>query len=228
MTDALDDIFVQELILEFGSNGYLVFFGLIEIIAKENGKILTGKLEISPAILKQKFHISERKIEEILKFCSRKLKVLFDNSEKKWKLEIPKMLKFKDNYTSDLEAASKNIASHIRDRDKREDKEKKTSLRDVKEKQKKSFTETPENFTITDSMREWFADKKSGLNIETETQAFLDHSKANGKIFKDWIAAWRTWMTNAKKYAEAAIARNGKPKRESLESKYTHVTGEIA
>jgi hypothetical protein len=201
MSDALDDIFVQELILKFGGNGYMLFFGLIELIARENGKTLTGKLEVSPAILKQKFHISRGKLKEILEFCQGKGKVLFDNNLENWKLEIPKMLCFKDNYTADLGATSKQLASHIRDRDrdrdksKEEEKEKKDSLCESKEKALalKNIHGEFQNILLTENELE----KLRAKFAEAQTQALIESMSAylakTGKTYKSHYAALLTW-----------------------------------
>lgn len=117
-SDALDDPFIQELIDEFGPSGYLAWFGLIEIIAKENGNKLTGKLEVKPSFLKRKLRISVKKLKEIYRFCSgevgqnldktsAKPKLLFNFQKEKWVFELTKMLELKDNYIKDLQATSK-------------------------------------------------------------------------------------------------------------------------
>jgi len=105
--DSLDDPFIQELMDEFGPAGYVAWFGLLEVTAKENGNNLTGKLEINPTYLKRKLRISKGKLQQIFDFCSGKGKLLFDNSLEKWSFEISKMLELKDNYTKDLQGSSK-------------------------------------------------------------------------------------------------------------------------
>jgi hypothetical protein len=60
-SDSLDDPFIQELMDRFGHQGYVAYFGLIEIISKENGYELTGKLNIHPTYLKRKLRISKKK-----------------------------------------------------------------------------------------------------------------------------------------------------------------------
>ena len=112
MTDSLDDPFIQELIMEFGANGYLAWFGIIEIICKENGNQLTGNLSISPTFLKQKFHISSGKLQEIFDFSSRKGKLFFNISEEKFNFSLTKILEIKDNYTKDLQGACKKPSNH--------------------------------------------------------------------------------------------------------------------
>lgn len=48
--------------------------------------------------------------------------------------------------------------------------------------------------------------KGYGLNVHKEFAAFRDHHVAKGSVFKDWDAAFRTWLRNAVKFA-AKVAR---------------------
>lgn len=122
-SDALDDPFIQELMDNFSHSGYVAWFGLLEIIAKENGNELTGKLIVDPRYLKRKFRISTTKLEQIFDFCSGKVeenlnktlgkpKLLFDKTSEKWKFEVCKMLELKDNYTKDLQGSGKKHSNH--------------------------------------------------------------------------------------------------------------------
>ena len=111
-TDSLDDPFIQELLVEFGANGYLVYFGIIEIIAKENKNNLTGKLTVSPTFLKQKLHISSGKLQEIFRFCSGKGKLIFNFSQENFNFDFPKIAEIKDNYSKDLQGACKKLSNH--------------------------------------------------------------------------------------------------------------------
>lgn len=43
--------------------------------------------------------------------------------------------------------------------------------------------------------------KGYGLNVHKEFAAFRDHHVAKGSVFKDWDAAFRTWLRNAVKFA---------------------------
>ncbi len=52
-SDSLDDPFIQVLMDNFGHLGYVVWFGLLETIAKENGYTLTGNLVVSPTYLRR-------------------------------------------------------------------------------------------------------------------------------------------------------------------------------
>lgn len=69
----------------------------------------------------------------------------------------------------------------------------------------KRSTGAPDHIAVTDDMRAWAARK--GLDnkrIDTETERFLDHHRAKGSTFKDWIAAWRTWMSRSVDYSPRA------------------------
>ena len=122
-TDSLDDPFIQALMDKFEHAGYVAWFGLIEIISKENGRNLTGKLSISPQYLRRKLRISTRKLRQIYEYCAEYPAENPDNSptigklsvnflEKKWTFNFPKILALKDNYTKDLQGAGKKPSNH--------------------------------------------------------------------------------------------------------------------
>lgn len=55
----------------------------------------------------------------------------------------------------------------------------------------------PDDLLITDAMRAWAQTHAVGVDLDRETQRFLDHHRAKGNAFKDWHAAWRNWMSRA-------------------------------
>lgn len=78
-------------------------------------------------------------------------------------------------------------------------------------KPRKPETLLPDDFTVTDEMKAWFAEQDWARFVThpgVETQNFMDHHRAKGSKFRDWTAAWRTWMRNAgTKYAAGGGAR---------------------
>jgi hypothetical protein len=61
-------------------------------------------------------------------------------------------------------------------------------------------TPAPDSLPITDSMRAWAIRNRISVLLEPETERMLDYHRANDKRFRDWTAAWRTWMTNTKRF----------------------------
>ena len=57
----------------------------------------------------------------------------------------------------------------------------------------------PEDFVFNERAEEMA--KGYGVNVHKELAAFRDYHVANGTVFKDWQAAFRTWLRNAVKFA---------------------------
>ena len=74
---------------------------------------------------------------------------------------------------------------------------------------RKADTDAPDVFPITESMRDWGRQHAPLVDGTKQTRQFLDHHRAKGSVFKDWTAAWRTWMGNAQSYAERDRAASG-------------------
>ncbi len=70
-------------------------------------------------------------------------------------------------------------------------------------------TPAPDTFDITDPLRAWAKDNVPAVDLDFETQKFLNHHGAKGSTFKDWNKAWRNWMLNARQFAEERQKRQG-------------------
>jgi len=62
-------------------------------------------------------------------------------------------------------------------------------------------TPVPDDFPITDAMREYFDRKGVPGDIEDVTEHFLTHHRAKGTKHVDWYAAWQLWCRNQIKFA---------------------------
>lgn len=62
---------------------------------------------------------------------------------------------------------------------------------------RRPLTTLPLDFEVTGSMKLWAQEKVPGVDIERETENFRDWHVSKGNTFKDWEAAWRTWMRRA-------------------------------
>jgi len=56
ISDSLDDPFIFDLMNKFEADGYLVFFGVLEIYSREFKPELNWNLSVTRAYLKQKLH----------------------------------------------------------------------------------------------------------------------------------------------------------------------------
>lgn len=64
-------------------------------------------------------------------------------------------------------------------------------------------TLAPDEFEVTPHLKEWAT--KNGydsINLDTETQNFLDHHASKGSRFSDWNRAWQKWIRTADGWAK--------------------------
>jgi hypothetical protein len=74
---------------------------------------------------------------------------------------------------------------------------------------KKKATAAPAEFPITDKMQAFATKHGINGNIQTITDHFLDFHRAKGSTFKDWTAAWRTWVRNEVKFGGSGKQDDG-------------------
>lgn len=55
----------------------------------------------------------------------------------------------------------------------------------------------PEDFEVTEAMRSWAAEKFPAVDVDEQTERFIEHAQANGRMMVDWTATWRTWIRRA-------------------------------
>lgn len=76
---------------------------------------------------------------------------------------------------------------------------------------RKRATTAPSDFAITDRLRAWARDKVIPGDLAEHTERFLNYHRAKGSAFKDWDAAWRTWMLNELRFARERAAPPSPP-----------------
>lgn len=77
-------------------------------------------------------------------------------------------------------------------------------LNESKKKERYRATSLPPEFALTDEMKAWAKDHCPDVDLQAETAHFIDHHTAKGSTFKDWTAAWRTWMRRSKSWGKPA------------------------
>ena len=124
ISDSLDDPFIFDLVDRFGGDGYLVFFGVLEIYSREFKPELSWNLSVTQAYLKAKLHKRQATlIVKILKHIqnSGKWEITFDCDQ--ITIFIPKFTTLIDDWTSKKLRSKSGHAPKNRRPDKEEDKE---------------------------------------------------------------------------------------------------------
>lgn len=75
-----------------------------------------------------------------------------------------------------------------------------------KEGRKNRASPPPENFEVTNELRQWgHSLALTDAFLDSETPKFLDYHRSKGSVFKDWNAAWRTWIRKAKEWGAKPV-----------------------
>lgn len=64
---------------------------------------------------------------------------------------------------------------------------------------RKPETPIPDIFPTTDAMRSWADGRGLTVDLDFETERFINHAQTNDRRCRDWVAAWRNWMLAAQK-----------------------------
>jgi len=102
ISTSLDDPFIYDLMSHFKANGYLVFFGTLEIMAREFSIKSPGKVELSLNYLSRKLRLSVKVCLKILNFCSENDRIHYELNGEKIVLFCPKLRDLCDEYTRSL------------------------------------------------------------------------------------------------------------------------------
>jgi hypothetical protein len=93
----------------------------------------------------------------------------------------------------------------------------------VKSKPKKKTISAhviPDDFSLTQEMRDWFIEKQIDLNIEEETEEFIEFWQSEQGKKKNWLLTWKSRMREQKKRFGGNARRKSKmPQPEGFESK---------
>lgn len=189
ISDSLDDPFIFELMKEFKSDGYLVFFGVLEIYSREYHPEYGWKLVTIPSYFRQKLGISSKKFKKIL------LKI------NKWEVEykdnqviifIPKFKELMDDWTKrelrSYSVVTPKILTTDKNKNKDTDKDKEIG------KPKRAVFQPPSLNEVSG----YCTERGNGI----DPQAWMDHYQSNGWLvgknkMRDWKASVRTWERNS-------------------------------
>ncbi len=90
------------MIEKFGSDGYLVFFGTLELMADEFDIEEPGKTQLSIKKLTKNLQLSRQKTLKILKFCDEKERIFCNVNKNSIALHCPRLQELTDEYTQKM------------------------------------------------------------------------------------------------------------------------------
>lgn len=206
-TDANQDAKLQNVLLDYGLEGYGLYWYCLELIAgKVDKDNITFELEHDARIIARNTGSTPQKVEEMMRYFVEL--GLFESSE--GVITCLKLARRLDSsMTSNPEMRS--IIQRLKSPDKvmtQSDKvmQDKTRL-DKKRIDKKTSRFTPPNLKeVSDYCKE--------RNNQVNPQAFIDHYESNGWMrgktkIKDWKACVRTWEQNTKGGQSSKPKQNG-------------------
>jgi len=200
ISDSLDDPLIYDLLVEFGSDGYLVFFGILEKYSREFSPENGWNLVINPSYFHQKFLVSSKKIEKILsKIHTWDIKF----KDNKVIIFIPKFTELLDEWSrrklgSSSGVTPKNLNTDKdkdTDKDKRIKKEADASLTPKISKQEKTpKTKYLDSVFLTDEQYKKLQEAMSQKSLDGAIEK-LDYSiTVKGGKYRDHYKAILNWQ----------------------------------
>lgn len=196
ISDSLDDPDISDAIDLFGSDAYIVFFGILEIMSREFDTQNPGVIEISTAFLKKKLPLSIKKTTEILNFFNERERIYIEfftgNHMNMVRLNCPKLKELSDNFTSRTLRTKFVPDTNKVSLDKEVEVEvEKETIKDKKKTAKRFIKPTLQQVSS------YCKERKNKVDVKR----FMNHYDSNGwkvgkNSMKDWKAAVRTWEGN--------------------------------
>ena len=209
ISDSLTDPFIFDLIEHHGAFGYLSFFGILEIYAREF-KVTDGwKLDVSLKYIRDMFQ--EKTTHSLKKFLTNpktnskwKIKMYEKSGQERVEIYIPKFLELLDEHTRNklrrFEKDSGVTHESLKAKDKEEEEEEDNNRNgDFLFKKKVPI---PANFYLTDEMKKYAGKKNYVGDLDAFTEHFILSCKTKPKQYQyqNWYAAWQKWLLNDMKY----------------------------
>jgi hypothetical protein len=181
-TDAFMSEGIDALMDAEGFAGYGRWVRLLEIVAYKMDETTRCHAEYSIQKWCRLLGLKQKKLISFLELTENQLKTKVVYSGNIIRIEIPNLLKKRDNYTKDLEATSKRLPS--KEVEVEVDKEEKKDT-------KKTKAPLPKGFKISDRVSVW-AEKKKYSQLEEHLENFKLQASARGYKYADWDSAFMT------------------------------------
>lgn len=218
--DANADAKLQNVLLDYGLEGYGLYWYCVELIA---GKVdvdnLTFQLEHDARIIARNTGCTPQKVEEMMRYfvkiglfeCSGNVITCIKMAKRldKSMTSNPTMRALIGNLKGENHDVVRTNADDVMqdkirlDKNRTDKNIKDNSEIDAKASPKtKRAVQMPSDFSPSDGNKELAA--KLGVNLSAEFDSFRDYHMSKGSTFKDWHLALNTWLRNAVKFGRTA------------------------
>lgn len=218
--DANMDEKLQEVLLDYGLEGYGLYWYCVELIAgKITADCVTFELKHDARIIARNTGVTVTRVEEMmkrfieldlfecsdgvitcLKMAKRLDKSMTSNPEMRGLIEL-----IRKNHDSVMTQSEKVM----QDKNRLDKKSNNTKPQKSKSSKQKCLTD---DFEITDSMRVWFKENGFQFDINWETEKFKDYFISSGKRYVDWDRTWKNWMRRAHETNRAKVVAFKQPR----------------
>lgn len=216
ISDASEDLFIQDIESKFGDFGYAFWFKTLELIAL-HGK--DGVLEISWNVYQKKLHKRRTQVELLLNFCSTYSKLNFSSNENTVIISCKKFTEMTDNYTK----YGKTLQRDLKETEKKQTIEVEEEKEVEREEERTYGTETnfnavwskyPNRQGKKDALRHFRASVKTEddlRNIVTALENYLKSQRVKNGYVKNgstWFNDWQSWINPTEQMIGVANASN--------------------
>jgi hypothetical protein len=71
----------------------------------------------------------------------------------------------------------------------------------TKNSRRKPEQPIPADYSVTYELRSWAKTRNLTVDLDHQTELFINHALQNDRRCRDWDAAWRNWMLKAQEFA---------------------------
>ncbi len=115
------------------------------------------------------------------------------------KVEVPRMVQWRDEYTRKSGQTPDNVAQSRADQSRTDQKESRDDGSLSGGLAKRTATQSPPHgFNVTDEMKTWAVKRRPDVDIDAETEKFMLYEFS--KPFSNWVPVWKKWIVGADKH----------------------------
>lgn len=194
-SDAHSNLKLQQVIIEFGMEGYGFWWVCVELIAQQGVSFRIKSEKKWKKALEYTSKLTEKRIDEILEFFA-SIKLINDKSLKNGDLYVPKLSEYGDEYTNKVRRVSGQAPDNVR-----LDKKRLEETRLDKSTSSKNYLKDISLTELTELSEKY---KISEYGIRNKAAELLLYCDSKGKTYKNY----RAFLENALRRDQLRMQRD--------------------